>query len=111
MAKVEANKVLIKPEPVSAFVPTPSYRRVPAKAEAYADTPPSSSNENLKLEIENILVHEVARTLYGSSILPQSIEVYSLKYEVNFKLNQGHKANINISAWRQGKKFAEVSLH
>lgn len=110
MAKVEAKKVLIKPEPVSTFVPTPSYRRVPAKAEAYADTPPAS-NENLKLELENVLVHEVARTLYGSGILPQSIEVSSLKYEVNFKLIQGPKAAINISAWRQGKKFAEVSLN
>lgn len=113
MAKVEADKVLIKPEPINTFVPTPSYRRVPVRAEAYADNPGDtlSPADNLKSEIKNVLVHEVARTLYTSNILTQSIEVHSLKYEVNYELIQQPKAAIHISAWRQGEKIVELSLN
>lgn len=114
MAKVEAEKVLIIPNPPPVFTPTPSYRRVqgPVRSEAYADTPLIKDDDaSLKLEIENSIVHEMAKALYGSQILLQSIVVRGKSYKINYRLIQVPKAVINVSAWYEGKKVAEVSTY
>ncbi len=136
MAKVEANKIPIKTETHTPFVPTPSYRRIQPKVEAHVpvvstandrvqnlthevipiplvDSEDSDLIEDkaLKQEISNTLVHEAAKALYTSSILPTSIEINLIKYDVTLKLVQGPKVMINIAACRRGEKVAEVSLN